>query len=105
MSDNPRAEGGDVVVDSERMYDTREVSLSVSGAPTLYTAKGKRPIEPYHVRLTYDITRQIITSVTVLGRGEPNPRNYREHDGRVRRRVDPGDAPYWLALLIKEYTP
>lgn len=85
--------------------DERTVRMAVTGAPDICTPLGARPIKPSHVRITYDMARQAVTSVVVTGRGKPNPRNYRERDGLVRRRVSPDGAPFWLAKLIEEYRP
>lgn len=87
------------------VFDRREVSLNVSDVPELFTPAGKRPINPYHVSIRYDIASREVRSITVVGKGEPNPRNYRERSGIVRRRVEEANAPVWLKELIEEYRP
>lgn len=99
------AAGDTVCTDGVWLRDKREVNMSVTGAPLLYTPSGARPIDPCHVSITYDIATRTVTSVTVNGHGAPNPRNYRERSGFVRRRVEPDAAPCWLADLIEKHRP
>lgn len=97
------AEG--VTISEPWVHDNREVTLKVEGAPQLYTPAGKAPIDPYHVRLYYDIATGETRDVIVLGHTwdgtGPNARWARQ----VRRRVTRDRAPEWLLELIQQYRP
>lgn len=97
------AEG--VTISEPWVHDNREVTLKVEGAPELYTPAGKAPIDPYSVRLSYDIAEGRLRSITVLGRTWdgtlPNARWARQ----VNRRVDPDRAPSWLLDIVQQFRP
>lgn len=105
MTDQHSTPPADVVYYRPWVRDRRTVSMEVEDVPDLATPGGRHPIKPENVELRYDIATREVVSIVVGGPRTDGTLERGRWVKRVKRRVEPANAPSWLRALIEEFRP